>query len=221
MLKLSGRIFLDSRQHGRHRVHVQVARACGGAQGGTCGATMSNPRADAPASNGNDGLHVYDSGIVVSSVSGLNVFTIDLQQTRHMSTVKFWNRVSCCQDRSVGAAIRIGSNVSWLDNALCATLTDGLEQTYQCDILGRYAFLVQQSGFMNFLELEVFGDTCTACAANTYKAGQGNAACDLCPARSTSLARSCAEEQCHCDAGFCKHGMLCVQCETDTFRVSV
>ena len=109
----------------------------------------------------------------------------------------------------------------WSDNAKCATLTADEEQTYQCNLNGRYVFLVQQNDFMNFLELEVFGDLCTACAANTYKASQGNTACDECPAHSTSLTGSCAEEQCHCDAGFRAQDALCVQCEENTYRVSV
>jgi len=63
--------------------------------------------------------------------------------------------------------------------------------------------------------------TCVQCAAGKYKAAPGNAACTPCPAHSTSLAQSCAEEQCHCDAGFYKDGALCVQCDVNTFRVSL
>ena len=46
------------------------------------------------------------------------------------------------------------------------------------------------------------GGTCVACAAGTYKAGTGDAACDACPANSASPAGSTVSTACTCNAGY-------------------
>ena len=208
-------------QPGSTAVPTNLARACGSAQDAACNAIMWSQNEYGLASNSNDGLYGDESGVAISLTDGFNVFIMDLEYIRSIDYVNFWNREYWGWERIVGAEIWIGSSTMWSENTQCATLTDALQQTYPCNLAGRYVFIVQQNNYINFIELEVFGDACTACAANTHKAGQGNEACVACPAHSKSLPGSCAEEQCHCDAGFRKQGVLCVQCDENTYRESL
>ena len=63
------------------------------------------------------------------------------------------------------------------------------------------------------------GGTCVACAAGTYKAGTGDAACDVCPANSASPAGSTVSTACTCNAGYTgPDGGTCVACAAGTYK---
>ena len=171
-----------------------VARMCGASQNEACPAQMSSITLIDPekysASNGNDGK-ISDASLVHSAENSASahVFRIDFEKTRNIESVKFFNRVVCCSDRIIGAEIRIGPNATWEENPVCATLSSDSIQTYNCNLVGRYIFIVisaarAQANFpLNFLELQAFS------------------ACTSCPATAISLPGSTSSAACGCPAG--------------------
>lgn len=62
------------------------------------------------------------------------------------------------------------------------------------------------------------GGPCVACAAGTYKASTGSAACTACPARTTSPQASTASAACVCTAGRYFLWNTCIGCEPHTYK---
>ena len=160
--------------HFSSSIASNVGRMCGAAQNEACPTELSSVGYPTTvASNGNDGSIAEESLVLSEELSdNAHTFRIDLEKTQNIQSVKFFNRVNCCNDRMMGAEIRIGPSATWEENAICATLNSDLIQTYRCNHVGRYIFLVvsaerAQANFaLNFLELQAFS-TCTICPANT------------------------------------------------------
>jgi len=165
-----------------------VASMCGASQNEACPAQLSSVHESYVASNGNDGnidSMVHSSG---STAPIAHVFNIDFEQMRNIESVRFFNR-PVLVERITGAEIRIGSSLSWEDNKICATLNSDLIQTYNCNLVGRYIFIIvsaarAQANFpLNFMELQAFS------------------ACTSCPATAISLPGSTSSAACGCPAG--------------------
>jgi len=91
--------------------------------------------------------------------------------------VTFYNRVECCSSRAIGAEIRIGSSATYAGNAVCATLNAAPVQTYDCNLIGQYIFIIVPAALaasvpLNFLELQAFS-MCTTCSANAALSAAG------------------------------------------------
>ena len=151
-----------------------VARMCGIATNVACPTEMSSiGSSDTIASNGNDGIISGASFVHSADFSeNAHTFRIDFERTQNIKFVKFFNRFDCCFDFIWGAEIRIGQSPTWEENEICATLNSDLNQTYNCNLAGRYIFVVvsaarAQANFsLNLMELQAFS-TCTNCPATT------------------------------------------------------
>jgi len=65
------------------------------------------------------------------------------------------------------------------------------------------------------------GDTCSQCAAGTFKADAGSAVCDACPANSDSPLESTASTNCTCRPGWTgSDGDSCTACVNGTYKIS-
>jgi len=185
-------------------VTINAARACGASQNENCPAYITSIHSHGgSAALGNDGsttntvrsLHNYE-----------NWFRIDFQQTRHLKTVRFYNRNDCCRDRSIDGRIAVSDSTSnWL-SAQCATLDAAHVQNFNCQLSGQYIFLYQNNGQqMNFAELEAYATTCPAC-----------------PSHSTAPPGSNAVDACECNAGYIRaNGGTCSICAPETFKVGL
>jgi len=165
-----------------------VARMCGAAQNEACPAQMSSVFESHIASNGNDGN--MDSMVHSSRSTApiAHVFNIDFEQVRNIESVKFFNQPAFIE-RITGAEIRIGSNLSWEDNTICATLNSDLVQTHNCNLVGRHIFIIVSAARaasnipLNFMEIQAYS------------------ACTSCPATAILLPGSTSSAACGCPAG--------------------
>ena len=88
---------------------VNVARACGAAQNAACPVQFPSVLAGYNPIRGNDNdLNVMLLGGGAASTT--HFFRIDFGVSRQLSHITFYNRNSCCGDRSNNAQIRVGSS---------------------------------------------------------------------------------------------------------------
>ena len=176
-----------------------------------------------------------------------SIFRIDLEWTRNLKSIKFYNRVIGWQKRAIGAQIWLGSDEKYSSNALCGTVNSDLVQTFACDLPGRYIFMT----LMNFMKLEAFGTckncpahsispisssgitacrcsagytgadggTCIQCKNNHYKAGLGPAPCTTCPTDTVSPAGSIINTICQCSAGYTGTA-TCAPCVAGSYKTA-
>jgi len=196
------------------KTDFNVARMCGPEENEACPAQLTsvsqsyigsnNVLMTFVASNGNDGNTATTASTSQSNSLINHVFSMDFGRSRNIQAVEFFNRKS--RDyRSIGVTLRIGSSPSWNDNEICATLNDGLIQTYTCNLIGRYMFLVlpaeiARGSALNFNEISAFLGNCTTC-----------------PIYSSSLANSLSIKDCFCDPGYTgQNGEVCTVCPLGT-----
>ena len=180
---------------------TNFARACGSAQNVQCPATITNQLVENPASNGNDGN--LNTMVTISNYAGF-IFIIDLGRTRYVKYIKFYNRMDCCGSLANGAVVRIGNNPESYNNAQCTTLNSDVVQTLTCIGIGQYISFQQNSGLINFMELEVFG-VCLGCTANSMS-----------PVSSSTITA------CQCNAGFNgPNGGTCTQCGINHYKAGL
>ena len=162
---------------------VALSLGTGAVTHGTSTSSSSALSSANAASTGNDGLLTTLMHTAVTNPAGRVTFMIDLQETRVLQYIRFFNRIDSLQSRITGAVIRVGSSAAWADNTICATLSVADVQTHDCNLIGRYVFIVADSAeAMNFRELQAFSG-CTACPPGaTAPAGSTAAAACACRA---------------------------------------
>jgi len=186
-----------------------VARTCGSAENGACVATINSVNAQSPASHGNDGIDtgnlVHSGGVTVGTPI---VFTIDFAKEQIIQFIMFHNRnEECCKGHMNGATVRIGQTSAWAASTAYATLNSDIVQTLDCNLQGRYMFIVLPvvtgSEILNFHELKVFS------------------ACSNCPERSSSPQGSILSTSCVCNSGSIgQNGGICSECAAGKYTIS-
>ncbi|XP_075057129.1 uncharacterized protein LOC142143300 isoform X2 [Mixophyes fleayi] len=94
---------------------------------------------------------------------------VDLLRSHKIHHIKITNRGDCCGERLNGAEILIGNSLAnhGNDNPRCAQITSlptGASQTFVCyHMKGRYVNVIIRGrrGFLNFCEIQVFGNPTT------------------------------------------------------------
>jgi len=186
-----------------------VARTCGDGQNIACAATLNYVNPQHPASYGNDGNDIGNFVLSGSVTVGTPiVFTIDFGKQEIIQFIMFYNRNElCCRDYVNGATIRIGQTSAWADSTVCETLNSENVQTLDCNLQGRYIFLVLQvssvSTILNFYELKAFS------------------ACSKCPSLSSAPQGSIFSTSCTCNSGYVgQNGGVCSECAAGKYKTA-
>jgi len=97
---------------------------------------------------------------------------------------------TCGNGRVNGATVQIGQTSAWAASTACATLNTEIVQTVECNLQGRYMFIVLPvvtgSEILNFYELN---GICSECAAGKYSlvvALNAESGCIDCPTNHAS-----------------------------------
>jgi hypothetical protein len=151
-------------------------KGCGDGRNSPCLASASSilvhDGVPYPAALAVDGL--LDNFMHTNLETVIQWFMLDLESERRIVSVKIYSRTfnGNGADRMAGAEIRVGNNLTWDGNQICASQLPGIDIIdVQCNAIGRYVFVVQpRYEVLNFAEIEVLSLTsgsCVACPAGT------------------------------------------------------
>ena len=145
------------------------ARACGNDGLQPCPTTqISNydaPRVPSKAVDGNTNTEWLAESCAATGSANNPWWSVDMERTRSVGSVKIWNRGDCCSDRLQGFEVWIGDDASsYSANLRCSTggtapLTSPYEVRVDCIGTGRYLFVALPGNdkMLTLCEVEVYG----------------------------------------------------------------